>query len=66
MTENLVARDEPLEMIQTLTRSSLLAWSGYHRRIDAEMLGEVACSTDESPLAFVCGPTSFVWRGWRW
>jgi ferredoxin-NADP reductase len=35
-------------------------WSGYERRIDAEMLAEVAWSPDESPLAFVCGPTSLV------
>ncbi|HZC83873.1 MAG TPA: hypothetical protein VE194_05555, partial [Rubrobacter sp.] len=35
-------------------------WIGYHRRIDAEMLREVSWPANENPLAFVCGPTSFV------
>jgi ferredoxin-NADP reductase len=58
--ENLVARDDSLEVIHTLTRSTPEGWSGYHRRIDAEMLAEAAWSPDERPLAFVCGPTSLV------
>jgi ferredoxin-NADP reductase len=58
--ENLAARDGSLEVIHTLTRSRPEAWSGYDRRIDAEMLGEVGWSPEESPLAFVWGPTSFV------
>jgi ferredoxin-NADP reductase len=58
--EDLVARDDSLEVIHTLTRSTPEGWSGYHRRIDAGMLAEVTWSPDESPLAFVCGPTSFV------
>ena len=43
-----------------MTRSRPEGWSGYDRRIDAEMLVEVAWTPDESPLAFVCGPTPFV------
>jgi ferredoxin-NADP reductase len=58
--ENLAARDGSLEVSHTLTRSRPEGWSGYARRIDAEMLMEVAWSPDERPLAFVCGPTSFV------
>jgi ferredoxin-NADP reductase len=58
--ENLAARDGSLEVIHNLTRSRPEGWTGYDRRIDAEMLREVAWSPDESPLAFVCGPTSFV------
>src|SRR5919202_4030879 len=58
--ENLAARDSSLEVIHTLTRSRPVGWSGYHRRIDAEMLAEVAWPPDESPLAFVCGPTTLV------
>jgi ferredoxin-NADP reductase len=58
--ESLASRDASLEVIHTLTRSRPEAWTGYHRRIDAGMLREVAWSPDESPLAFVCGPTSFV------
>jgi len=58
--ENLTVRDGSLEVIHTLTRSRPEGWSGYHRRIDAEMLAEVAWPPDESPLAFVCGPTPLV------
>jgi len=58
--EDLAARDGLLEVIHTLTRSRPEGWSGYDRRIDAEMLKEVSWPPDESPLAFVCGPTSFV------
>src|SRR5919112_3078070 len=58
--ETLASRDSALEVIHTLTRSRPEGWTGYHRRIDAEMLREVAWSPDESPLAFVCGPTLLV------
>jgi ferredoxin-NADP reductase len=59
--ENLAAaRDGSLEVIHTLTRSRPEGWSGYDRRIDAEMLAEVGWPPDESPLAFVCGPTPLV------
>jgi ferredoxin-NADP reductase len=58
--KTLASRDSALEVIHTLTRSRLQAWTGYGRRIDAEMLKEVAWSPDESPLVFACGPTSFV------
>jgi ferredoxin-NADP reductase len=58
--ETLAARDASLEVIHTLTRSRPEGWVGYDRRIDAEMLREVAWSPDERPLPFVCGPTSFV------
>ena len=58
--EKLAARDGSLEVIHTLTRSTPEGWSGYDRRVDAEMLAEVAWPPDESPLAFVCGPTLLV------
>src|SRR5215203_2637367 len=58
--EKLAPRDSALEVINTLTRSRPEGWTGYHRRIDADMLREVAWSPDESPLVFACGPTSFV------
>jgi ferredoxin-NADP reductase len=58
--ETLASWDSALEVIHTLTRSRPEGWTGYHRRIDAEMLREVAWSPDESPLAFVCSSTSFV------
>jgi ferredoxin-NADP reductase len=58
--EHLTSRDDSLKVIHTLTRSTPESWSGYARRIDTEMLSEVAWSPDESPLAFVCGPTPLV------
>ena len=56
----LAARDGSLEVVHTLTRSKPEGWSGYDRRIDAQMLGEVSWSPDEHPLTFVCGPTPLV------
>ncbi len=44
----------------TLTRSQPQNWTGYRRRIDADMLREVAWSAEQRPLAFVCGPTPLV------
>jgi ferredoxin-NADP reductase len=58
--ERRAARDGSLEVIHTLTRSRPEGWIGYDRRVDAEMLAEVAWSPDEHPLVFVCGPTPFV------
>jgi len=58
--ETLASRDASLEVIHTLTRSTPEGWVGYNRRIDAEMLREVSWPANENPLAFVCGPTSFV------
>jgi ferredoxin-NADP reductase len=55
--------DEPvdgIEVIYTLTQVQPSGWTGYSRRLDAELLGEVAWSADRNPLAYVCGPTSFV------
>jgi ferredoxin-NADP reductase len=58
--ERLAAETEMLEITHTLTRSAPPGWKGYDRRIDEEMLGEVAFSPGEMPLAFVCGPTPLV------
>jgi ferredoxin-NADP reductase len=58
--ERLGTKDGSLEVIHTLTRSRPEGWDGYDRRIDTEMLAEVAWPPNESPLAFVCGPTPFV------
>jgi ferredoxin-NADP reductase len=58
--ENLAARDGSLEVIHTLTRSRPQDWSGYDRRIDAELLAEVSWLPEDRPLVFVCGPTPLV------
>jgi ferredoxin-NADP reductase len=44
----------------TLTRARPDGWAGYARRVDAALLADVARPAGEHPLAFVCGPTSFV------
>jgi ferredoxin-NADP reductase len=48
------------EVVHTLTRAQPSGWTGYTRRVDAHLLREVAWPAEERPLAFVCGPTSFV------
>ncbi len=55
--------DEPadgVEVVHTLTREQPAGWTGHDRRVDAALLEEVAWPADSGPLAFVCGPTSFV------
>ena len=58
--DHLAASDGSLEVVHTLTRSQPPGWTGYARRIDDEMLAEVAPSPEQGPLTFVCGPTPFV------
>jgi len=52
--------DDTLSVVHTLTRSQPPDWMGYARRVDAEMLTEVAPSPTERPHVYVCGPTPFV------
>lgn len=55
--------DEPSDgvgVVHTLTRRQPPGWTGLARRVDAALLGEVAWPAEHDPLAFVCGPTSFV------
>jgi NAD(P)H-flavin reductase len=52
-----------LAVIHTLTREQPPGWTGYARRLDQAMLAEVAwpaAQTPLAPLAYACGPTSFV------
>jgi ferredoxin-NADP reductase len=44
----------------TLTRERPEGWDGYTGRINADLLGDVAWSSSERPLVYVCGPTGFV------
>lgn len=48
------------DVVHTLTRRQPAGWSGYARRVDADMLRDVQFPPDQSPRVFVCGPTSFV------
>jgi len=49
-----------VEVVYALTREQPPGWTGPARRVDAELLGEVAWPAEDGALAFVCGPTSFV------
>jgi ferredoxin-NADP reductase len=49
-----------IEVSHTLTRAQPPGWTGYARRIDARMLGEIAWPGSRSPRAYICGPTRLV------
>ncbi len=65
--EEIIYRDElerlsghGLRVAHTLTRSQPDGWTGYARRVDAEMLAEVGPAVEDRPHVYVCGPTPFV------
>lgn len=49
-----------VDVTYTLTRAAPPGWTGFRRRVDANMLREVGWSPADAPLAYVCGPTPFV------
>ena len=53
-------RADGVKVVHTLTREQPPGWTGHTGRVDAALLEEVAWPADADPLAFVCGPTSFV------
>jgi ferredoxin-NADP reductase len=53
------AHDE-VDVRFTLTREWPEGWRGHRRRVDAELLANVAIAAGEQPLVYVCGPTGFV------
>ena len=62
--EDVIYRDEletlGLDVVHTVTREQPSGWSGYSRRIDADLLREVAWPASDSPRVYVCGATRFV------
>ena len=58
--EQLAAAGTGLDVIHTFTRAQPPGWTGYARRIDAEMLRDVATPLGTALQAFICGPTLFV------
>jgi ferredoxin-NADP reductase len=65
--EDVIYRDEleqfsgdGLTVVHTLTRAQPPGWTGYARRVDAEILAEVRPGPKERPHVYVCGPTPFV------
>jgi ferredoxin-NADP reductase len=49
-----------LGVVYTLTRSQPDGWTGYARRVDAQMLTDVSPAPGARPHIYVCGPTPFV------
>ena len=58
--DELTARQDGFEVVYTLTREQPAGWQGYARRIDDDMLREVAFPAQDDPLVLVCGSTRFV------
>jgi ferredoxin-NADP reductase len=57
-----LARSPGLAVHRTFTRQAPGGWTGFARRIDAEMLSEVGPAPSHRPRIFICGPTAFVER----
>jgi ferredoxin-NADP reductase len=62
--DDVIYRDEletlGIDVVHTLTRQQPPGWSGYSRRIDDELLREVAFPAADGPRVYVCGSTRFV------
>src|SRR6266496_4276761 len=58
--DELMKSSTMLEVVQTLTRAHPPGWTGYARRIDTQLLREVAWPVEQRPQIFICGPTPFV------
>ncbi|MFI6637292.1 ferredoxin reductase [Nonomuraea fuscirosea] len=54
------SRTEGIAVSYTLTRERPPGWTGHTRRVDVELLAEVAWQAHRKPNAYVCGPTGFV------
>ena len=55
-----LGEDPDVRIVQTLTRSQPPGWTGFTRRIDADMLAEVGPSPSLRPHIYICGPTALV------
>jgi len=58
--ERLAGTGDGLEVLYTYTRSAPPGWSGYTRRIDAQMLAETLGPLGAAPRVYICGPTPLV------
>jgi ferredoxin-NADP reductase len=58
--DELAARMDGFEVFHTLTRAQPERWTGYGRRIDSDILRDVAWPPAEGPQVFICGSTRFV------
>jgi ferredoxin-NADP reductase len=57
-----LAAGDGLAVHKTFTREAPAGWSGFARRVDADMLCHVGPAPSRRPRIFVCGPTAFVER----
>jgi ferredoxin-NADP reductase len=48
------------KVVHTLTRERPPDWTGYARRVDADMLRDVQFPPEQNPRVYVCGPTNFA------
>lgn len=51
---------EGVDVHYTLTRDAPSGWTGWTRRVDADMLRAIGADAQRRPLVYVCGPTAFV------
>jgi ferredoxin-NADP reductase len=64
--QDVIYRDElgqhhdGVRVTYTLTRSQPAGWPGHTGRINQALLEQVAWPAEANPLAYICGPTSFV------
>jgi ferredoxin-NADP reductase len=58
--DGLAASDPMFQAFYTFTRQPPAGWTGYRRRIDAAMLGEVMKPFGNRARVYVCGPTLLV------
>ncbi len=56
----LAGRGDRFDVVLTLTRSAPAGWTGYSRRIDERMIGEVLEPLGAAARSFICGPTALV------
>jgi len=58
--DRIASSGDGVEIAHALTRAQPSGWKGYARRIDRDMVREIAWPKEQSPMVFICGPTSFV------
>ena len=57
-----LAAGDGLAVHHALTHDPPTPWTGFGRRVDADMLSAVGPAPTQRPCIFVCGPTVFVGR----
>ena len=58
--DRLAAAADGLAVVHALTRAQPPGWKGYARRIDRDMVRQVAWPKEQAAQVFICGPTAFV------